>query len=179
MARRGMGEATEAKGGDAEESAPTKSKGFDWSRVNWPMLVGSLLLLVGFFLRWVHVDIAEGESAPLAGFEIGGELGTETAAAYYALFALPALALVLIFLAVRAPAAATYVGTSVGAILIAWAVFEVARFLYAQTFLGLWLSVAGAAVLLLAGLLTWRRHRKDAKVKKVVDAQLEKRAKKG
>ena len=67
----------------------------------------------------------------------------------------------------------------VGAILIAWAVFEVARFLYAQTFLGLWLSVAGAAVLLLAGLLTWRRHRKDAKVKKVVDAQLKKRAKKG
>ncbi len=131
-------------------------------------LVGSVLLLVGFFLNWVELDPEEGP--------IGG-LGMATLAAtqggfYYAAYALPVLAIALAALSFKKPRLSSALSIAVGGLLILWGVVEVARFLYQQTFAGLWLSVLGAAVMLLGGLWSWKRTKpKKAAKKKPEPAQ--------
>ncbi len=127
-----------------------------WKDVNWVGLSGSLILLAGFFLSWVRLDETRG---PIAGWELGGH-AAELGPAYYAVFLLPVLAVANVMLAVKKPRVASVVSVVVGATVLGWAVLEVARVLYARTFAGLWLSLLGAAVLLLGSLLTWRRTRR-------------------
>lgn len=123
----------------------------DWKKTNWLMLGAAALLLVGFFVPWVNIQDGE-EFELLAGFQIAGFGGP-----YTAVYLVPLLALGMGIAALKAPSAASAIGALTGAALVGWGLFEVARFLYVQTFWGLWVSVAGALLAVIGGAFTWRR----------------------
>jgi hypothetical protein len=126
-----------------------------WKRINWPVLVASLVLLGGFFVPWLQ--IGDGESARvIAGYSIGS-LAAVHGSGYYAAFLLPLLAVGMGVAAVKKPNVASWIAIATGASLLAWGLFEIARFLYLQTFFGLWIMVAGAMLAAFGGALTWRR----------------------
>ena len=75
----------------------------------------------------------------------------------------PFSALLIGGLSIKKPRWATGVGLTVGITILGWAIFEVVRLLYTRTFAGLWVSLLGAGLLFVGGLLTWRRGRKQKK----------------
>ena len=135
--------------------------------INWLAMAAGLMILVGFFLPWVRI-----ESVPeaIAGWQLGiytPKLGD----AYYAAYAVPVLGALLAVLAVKKPSWASVLGVASGAAVLGWGVFEAVRFLYTKTFAGLWLSLAGAALMFVGGLITWKRGRSAKKEAKAhVDA---------
>lgn len=137
--------------------------------INWLAMTAGLMLLVGFFLPWIRL-----ESVPqaIAGWQLGmytPKLGS----AYYAAYLVPVLGAVLTVLAVKKPRWASGVGVTTGAAILGWGVFEVVRFLYTRTFAGLWLSLAGAALMFIGGLITWKRGRSAKKESKAFAAAAE------
>ncbi len=126
-----------------------------WKEINWAALVGAVMLLVGFFLSWVRVEDID---SPLGGWELGLHVA-KFGEAYYAAYAVPVLAVLLGVLAVKKPRWSTFLGLLMGFTALGWGMFEVVRLLYARTFAGLWVSVGGAALLFVAGLLSVRKAR--------------------
>lgn len=123
--------------------------------INWVAMGAGLMLLVGFFLPWIRI-----ESVPeaIAGWQLG-IYSPKLGAAYYAAYLVPVLGALMAVLSVKKPRWASGVGIAAGATILGWGVFEVARFLYTRTFAGLWLSLAGAALMFIGGLITWKRGR--------------------
>jgi hypothetical protein len=119
---------------------------------NYAVLVGGLLVLVGFFMGWLGLR-GDGGSFSISGWEMF-KIAKSNGAIYYLLYLLPLGALVAGIAALAAPAVAARIGIAVGAIFLLWGSFEVLRVLYYTTFGGLWLTVGGLLVLLIGGLAT-------------------------
>jgi hypothetical protein len=122
------------------------------SKHNKPVLVGALLVLVGFFFGWFGLKMS-GRAFSISGWEVA-RIAKERGAVYYLIYLLPVGALLAGLMALSDRAKAGRIATVVGGSFLAWSIFEVARVLYHTTFLGLWLTLAGALVLLLGGLTT-------------------------
>lgn len=126
-----------------------------WKQINWPVLVASIVLLGGFFVPWFQLGNGA-DARVIAGYSIGS-LAAEHGGGYYAALLLPLLAVGMAVAAVKKPNVASWIAIATGATLLAWGIFEIARFLYLQTFFGLWITVAGAMLAAFGGALTWRR----------------------
>lgn len=133
------------------------------------MLGAAGLLLIGFVVPWVRIHRGDEGFVVLAGFEIAGLGG-----AYALVYLLPLLAIGMGATAVKKPSIASMLGSLTGAILVGWGLFEVGRFLYAQTFWGLWLSIGGALLAVVGGAFTWRHaHTAVAQAKAAAKAARE------
>jgi len=119
------------------------------------VLIGSILVVVGFCLGWFGLRGFGG------GFFIDGwqvvAFAKERGAHYYLLYLLPIGALGAAALACVNRRAAGTLAALVGGGFLLWGGVEIVRVLYHTTFAGLWLTVLGALVLLVAGVETRAR----------------------
>jgi hypothetical protein len=122
---------------------------------NGIVLVGSILILVGFFLAWIGLSTG-GLACSITGWAFA-RVARQHGALYYLIYLLPLGALVAAYLSIKNRVAAAKLGVLVGGAFLSWAVIEVLRILWHTTFIGLWLSLAGATVLLFGGLATLRK----------------------
>lgn len=134
--------------------------------INWLALAAGLMLLVGFFLPWIRLETVP---EAIAGWQLA-RFTPKIGSAYYAAYLVPVLGVLLSVLAVKKPRWASGLGIATGATVLGWGVFEVVRFLYTKTFAGLWLSLAGAALMFIGGLITWKRGRAAKKEEKAFTA---------
>lgn len=126
-----------------------------WRAINWPVLVASLVLLVGFFVPWIRLP--DGDSEQLVSGASMGVVAAQYGGGYYVVYLLPLLAIAMGVAAVKKPNWASILAIFVGISLLVWGLFEIARFLFLQTSWGLWVTVAGAMLAAFGGALTWRR----------------------
>jgi hypothetical protein len=121
-------------------------------RVNVGVVVGSVLVLVGFFLAWVGIDLGHA-AISVSGWEVA-RVAKEHGAIYYLVYLFPIGALAAGFFAFSKPRRAAVLAMLTGGGFLAWGLFEVMRLLWRTTFIGLWLTVLGALVLFVVGLAT-------------------------
>jgi hypothetical protein len=114
------------------------------------IFVGAVLVLAGFFFGWFGVD-AEGFRLSVSGWEIA-KVVREYGLWYLLLYLLPVGALAAAVVAVYNRPRGAMIAAGTGGAFLLWAVIEVAKLLWRTTFIGLWLTVAGAIVLLVGGL---------------------------
>jgi hypothetical protein len=122
---------------------------------NGIVLAGSLLVIAGFFLAWLGLAV-DGYDCSITGWEFA-RVARQYGARYYLIYLLPLGALAAAYLSFKNRRAAAKLGALIGGTFLAWAVVEVVRILWYTTFMGLWLSLAGAAVLLFGGLATLKK----------------------
>lgn len=120
--------------------------------MNLGVLVGAVLVVVGFFLGWVGLDVGPA-SFSMSGYQIA-RLAKEHGAVYYAMFLLPVGAVLAGLVALADKQAAAKLGMLVGGAFTSWAAFELFRLLWRTTLLGLWLCLFGCIVLFVAGAAT-------------------------
>ena len=121
-------------------------------RHNVGILVGAVLILIGFSFGWLGLSF-RGGSFSITGWEIA-RVASERGLHYYLLYLLPVGALFAGFAALKDRRLAANVGTVVGGAFTLWAGCEIVLMLWRTTFLGLWLTVAGTLTLLAVGLVT-------------------------
>jgi hypothetical protein len=119
---------------------------------NLGIFVGAVLVVVGFFLGWVGVDFGPA-TLSISGWQVA-RLASARGAHYYLIYAFPVGAVIAGLVALADRRAAAKLGIAVGGLFVTWASIEILRLLWRTTFLGLWLSVCGAFVLLLVGIAT-------------------------
>lgn len=122
-------------------------------RVNWVMLFGGLVVVVGFFLPWLSF----GPEKIVSGSEVAS-ITSEVGDSYYMLYAIPALGLCIAAASLRSRKLSAGLGILAGTLVLGWALFEIFRFLHTSTFSGLWITIFGAVILLLGGIVSghWR-----------------------
>ena len=125
------------------------------SKQNHGVLVGAALILVGFCLGWFGIR-GFGGGVFVNGWQVL-DFARGRGAIYLLLYLLPIGALAAAVLSFVHRRLAARVAMLVGAAFLAWGAFEAVRLLWHTTFLGLWLTLLGAIVLFVAGLVT-RRH---------------------
>lgn len=124
---------------------------------SWTIFIGAALAITGFFFGWFGLSFG-GQSFSMNGWSIT-KLAKDHGLVYYLLYLLPLGAAVAGVLAINNRKRAAQVATAVGATFLLWAAIEVLRVLYATTFLGLWLTLAGTVVLFVGGLTAWAKSR--------------------
>ena len=122
---------------------------------NVGVLVGAVLILVGFCLGWFGIR-GFGGGVFVNGWQVL-DFARSRGAVYVLLYLLPLGALGAALLAFVNRRLAGALATVAGGAFIAWGAFEAVRLLWHTTFLGLWLTLLGAVVLFAAGLATRRR----------------------
>ena len=120
--------------------------------MNVAVAIGAVLVVVGFFLGWVGVDLGPATFS-VSGWQIA-KLARTYGAHYYVIYLLPIGAALAGLVALADKRAAAKLGLVVGGAFLLWSAVEVSRFLWRTTFIGLWLTVLGALVLLVAGFAT-------------------------
>lgn len=125
------------------------------SKRNGVVLAGSILVIAGFCLAWIGLSLDD-RVCSITGWEVA-RAARKHGAIYYLIYLFPLGALAAAYLSFKDRRAAAKLGTLVGGAFLAWAVIEVLRILWHTTFMGLWLSLAGAAILLFGGLATLKK----------------------
>jgi hypothetical protein len=125
------------------------------NRTNLGVLVGAGMVLLGFFLGWIGLR-GFGGGVFVTGWQVL-ELARTRGAPYFLLYLFPIGAAVAAFAALVDRRLAATLGVVVGGAFVAWGAFELLRVLWHTTFLGLWLTLLGALILLGAGLATRSR----------------------
>ena len=120
--------------------------------MNLGVLLGAVLVLVGFFLGWIGLDVGPA-SFSMSGYQIA-RLAKEQGVHYYAMYLLPVAAVLSGLVALADKKAAAMVGMLVGGAFLSWAAFELFRLLWRTTLVGLWLCLFGCIVLFVAGAAT-------------------------
>ncbi len=126
-------------------------------KTNIGILMGGLLVLFGMCLGWFGLR-GFGGGLFITGWQVLA-FGRVRGSLYILAYAFPigaGLAVLTSFIDRRLSA---LMGMVVGGAFFFWSSIEVLRLLWRTTFLGLWVTVLGALVLLLTGLLTCGRER--------------------
>lgn len=124
---------------------------------SWTIFLGAALAIAGFFFGWFGLSYS-GRSFSISGWELT-KLAKDHGLLYYLVYLLPVGAAAAGLLAINDRKRAAKVATGVGGVFLLWAFVEVARLLYATTFLGLWLTLAGTIMLFAGGLAAWVKSR--------------------
>jgi hypothetical protein len=123
-------------------------------KVNLIAIVGAVLVAVGFFFSWFAVGTGE-EGEIISGFSVGSVAG-DMGPAYYIVYLLPLLAVGVVALTFKKPRFGAVLAMITGGAFLLWGLYEVARFLFEVTFVGLWMTVIGCILLLLGGIVGFR-----------------------
>ncbi|MEQ9324517.1 MAG: hypothetical protein RIF41_35460 [Polyangiaceae bacterium] len=122
---------------------------------SWTIFLGAALAIAGFFFGWFGLSYS-GRSFSISGWELT-KLAKDHGVLYYLVYLLPVGAAAAGLFAISDRKRAAKVATGVGGVFLLWAFVEVARVLYATTFLGLWLTLAGTIMLFVGGLAAWAK----------------------
>jgi hypothetical protein len=125
------------------------------NRANVGVLVGAIAVLIGLCLGWIGLR-AFGGGVFVTGWQVL-ELARARSAVYVLVYLLPIGAVAAALLSIVDRRLSAKVGVVVGGTFLAWGGFEVIRMLWHTTFLGLWLTLFGALLLLGSGLATRSR----------------------
>lgn len=121
------------------------------------IFLGAALIVAGFFFGWFGID-ADGIRFSVNGWQIA-EIAREHGFWYLLLYLLPVGAVVACIAAIKDHQRGAKIAAGVGGAFLLWAFVEVARLLWRTTFIGLWLTVAGAIVLCIGGLAALKTSR--------------------
>ena len=105
-----------------------------------------------FRFGWLGLSYG-GKSFSVSGWEIA-KITKEHGLHYYLLYLLPVGAIAAAFASLRDRQLAATIGVVVGGGFLAWSAIEVMMLLWRTTFVGLWLTLAGTAMLFVVGLST-------------------------
>jgi len=122
------------------------------TKMNVAVAFGAVLVVVGFFLGWVGVDLGAATFS-MSGWQIA-KLARLYGVHYYLVYLFPLGAALTAMIALVDKRAGAKLGLVVGGGFLLWSLIELSRFLWRTTFIGLWLTVIGALVLLIGGFAT-------------------------